>query len=91
MATFCLQGMLGFPKLECYLELLAEYLTLVHDPGLPSQYLFEAAKVWSPMQEELISFGPVAFWTQRRTMLIATMVQLQTAWLNGQWQVSEML
>ncbi|KAA6425220.1 MAG: dual specificity catalytic domain containing, partial [Trebouxia sp. A1-2] len=38
------QGTLGFPKLECYLELLAEYLTLVHDPGVTSQYLCEAAK-----------------------------------------------
>ncbi len=83
--------MLGFPKLECYLELLAEYLTLVHDPGVISQYLFEAAKVWGLLQEELLSFGPVAFWTQRRTMLMTTMVQLQTAWLNGQWRVREML
>ncbi len=91
MGTVCLQGMLGFPKLECYLELLAEYFTLVHDPGVASQFLFEAAKVWGPMQEELMSFGPVAFWTQRRTMLMATMVQLQTACLNRQWQVSEML
>ncbi len=83
--------MLGFQKLECYLELLAEYLTLVHDRGVITQYLFEAAKIWGPMQEELLSFGPVAFWTQRRTMLMATTVQLQTAWLNGQWQVREML
>lgn len=91
MATICLQGTLGFPKLECYLELLAEYLTLVHDPGVTSQYLCEAAKVWGPMQEVLMSFGPVALWTQRRTKLMATVMQLHTAWLNGQWQVSEML
>ena len=88
MATVCLQGMLGFPKLECYLELLAEYLMLVHDPGVASQFLFEAAQVWDPIQKELMSFGPVAFWTQRRTMLMAIMVQLQTACLNSQWQVS---
>ena len=83
--------MLGFPKLEYYGELLAEYLTLVHDPGAISQYLFEAAKIWGPMQEELLSFGPVAFWTQRRAMLMTTMVQLQNAWLSGQWRVHEML
>lgn len=83
--------MLGFQNLECYLELLAEYLTLVHDPDVITQYMFEAAKIWGPMQEELLSFGPVAFWTQRRTMLMATTVQLQTAWLNGQWQVREMM
>ncbi len=83
--------MLGFQNLECYLELLAEYLTLVHDPDVITQYMFEAANIWGPMQEELLSFGPVAFWTQRRTMLMATTVQLQTAWLNGQWQVREMM
>ncbi|KAL0020662.1 hypothetical protein WJX79_004334 [Trebouxia sp. C0005] len=83
------QGTLGFPKLECYLELLAEYLTLVHDPGVTSQYLCEAAKVWGPMQEVLMSFGPVALWTQRRTKLMATVMQLHTAWLNGQWQAGE--
>ncbi|DBB02952.1 TPA: hypothetical protein ACH3X1_013548 [Trebouxia sp. C0004] len=83
------QGVLGFPKIECYLELFAEYLTLVHDPGLPSQYLVETAKVWSPMQEELMSFGPVAVWTQRRTMLMSTMMQVQAAWLNGQCRAGE--
>ncbi|KAL0052786.1 hypothetical protein WJX82_007726 [Trebouxia sp. C0006] len=58
-------------------------------PSAISQYLFEAVKVWGPVQEELSSFGPVAFWTQRRTMLMTTMVQLQTAWLNGQWRAGE--
>ncbi len=83
-----LQGVLGFQDLEYHMQLLTQYMASVSDPVLPAHMLYEAARSWEMVQGVLLSLGPTAYWTQRRTMLVATMLQMQATWMHAQCQAS---
>lgn len=77
---------MGFQNMEDYLQLLTVYIKSVPDPQVALQMLTDSAQHWVLLQHELLSLGPVALWTQRRTLLMVKLLQLQTAWLNSHSQ-----
>ena len=87
LTSLCLQGVIGFQHCECYMQLVAEYLTTVHDPNLPSIWGFEASRTWMAVPRVSLTVGPIAFYTQRRTMFMASLMQVRTAWMHSQCQV----
>ena len=80
--------MLGFTGAEDVIQLAVDYLEQMPDPHLPRQYLVNAAKAWPAIQTALITQGPVAFWTQRRTALMLQILQTRLTVVNKQCKVS---
>ena len=72
--------------MDDYLQLLTVYIESIPDPQVASQMLTDSAQHWVLLQHGVLSLGPVGFWTQRRTLLMVKLLQLQTAWLNSHSQ-----
>ena len=83
------QGVLGFTGAEDVIQTAVDYLEMIPDPHLARQYLVNAAKAWPAMQTALLTQGSVAYWTQRRTMLMLQILHTRTTVMNQMCKVHD--